>query len=395
MMDMKIHIALVSAQILPNLIPILMERPDRVLLMVTPEMAARRLDRRLEKLLKEQGIGVELYLDVPDAGLREIKAYADALADRLIEEQAHAEIVLNATGGTKLMSFGFVEAFRGIAAHILYTDTAHRRIEYLPNAQASVPEPTPMGNVLDVPLYLAAQGFRFRRAASDEVSWREVVSQRKATCKFLGKHIADPNLQTFIGAMNRLVDRALENIPGTYEDRLVAPDQAFETVPFGIWAKALGELVKAGLITWQDSSPDVTFTSIEAARFVRGGWLEEYTWHTVKDAGAFDTRLSVEGVWADTRKTINEFDVLACHINQLLFIECKTPRIGPNNENEIIYKLDSLSQDARGLFGDTWLLSARQPSDVLIERARQVRVRLIGPDELANLRELVLEWLSG
>lgn len=392
---MKIHIALVSAQILPNLIPILMERPDRVLLMVTPEMAARRLDRRLEKLLKEQGIGVELCLDVPDAGLREIKAYADTLADRLIEEQADAEIVLNATGGTKLMSLGFVEAFRGIATHILYTDTAHRRIEYLPNAQASLPEPTPMGNVLDVPLYLAAQGFRFRRAASDEISWREGVSQRKATCKFLGKHIADSNLQTFIGAMNRLVDRALENIPGTYEERLVAPDQAFDTVPFGIWAKALGELVRAGLITWQDGSPDVTFASVEAARFVRGGWLEEYAWHTVKDAGAFDTRLSVEGVWADTQKTINEFDVLACHINQLLFIECKTPRIGPNNENEIAYKLKSLSQDAGGLFGDTWLLSARQPSDVLIERAKQARFRLIGPDELANLRELVLEWLSG
>ena len=183
MMAMKIHIALVSAQILPNLIPILMERPDRVLLMVTPEMAARRLDRRLEKLLKEQGIGVDLCLDVPDAGLREIKAYADTLADRLIEEQADAEIVLNATGGTKLMSFGFVEAFRGIASHILYTDTAHRRIEYLPNAQAALPEPTPMDNVLDVPLYLAAQGFRFRRAASDDVSWREAVSQRKATCK--------------------------------------------------------------------------------------------------------------------------------------------------------------------------------------------------------------------
>ncbi|WP_200388022.1 Card1-like endonuclease domain-containing protein [Thiocapsa imhoffii] len=392
---MKIHIALVSAQILANLIPILMERPDRVLLMVTPEMAARRLERRLEKLLKEKGIGVKLCLDAPDSGLREIKAYADTLADQLIEEQADADIVLNATGGTKLMSFGFVEAFRGIASHILYTDTAHRRIEYLPNAQASLPEPTPMGNVLDVPLYLAAQGFRFRRAASDEDSWREAVSQRKATCKFFGKHIADPYLQNFVGAMNRLVDRALDNIPGTYEDRLVAPDQAFETVPFGIWAQALGELVNAGLITWQDGSPEVTFASVEAARFVRGGWLEEYAWHTVKDAGAFDTRLGVEGVWADTRKTINEFDVLACHINQLLFIECKTPRISSTNENEIVYKIDSLSQDARGLFGATWLLSARKPTDVLIERSRQAGVRLIGPDELAHLREWVLEWLAG
>ena len=175
----------------------------------------------------------------------------------------------------------------------------------------------------------------------------------------------------------------------------MAPHQSFETVPFGIWAKTLGELVKAGLITWQDGSPDITFASVEAARFVRGGWLEEYAWHTVKDAGAFDTRLGVEGVWADTMNTINEFDVLACQVNQLLFIECKTPRIGSHNENEIVYKIDSLSQAARGLFGATWLLSARKPSDVLIERARRARFRLIGPDGLPNLGELVRKWLAG
>ncbi|MBP8284798.1 MAG: DUF1887 family protein, partial [Chromatiaceae bacterium] len=47
------------------------------------------------------------------------------------------------------------------------------------------------------------------------------------------------------------------------------------------------------------------------------------------------------------------------------------------------------------LFGDTWLLSARQPSDVLTERAHQTRIRLIGPADLVHLRERVLAWLAG
>jgi hypothetical protein len=49
----------------------------------------------------------------------------------------------------------------------------------------------------------------------------------------------------------------------------------------------------------------------------------------------------------------------------------------------------------RGLFGDTWLLSARKPSDVLTERVRRARIRLIGPEDLAHLREIVHAWLAG
>ena len=99
---MKIHIVLVSDQILANLTPILMERPDLVLLVVTPTMAARRVDRPLKKLLEEQGIGTRVCADAPDVGLREIQGYAARLADQIIEEHADADIALNATGGTKL-----------------------------------------------------------------------------------------------------------------------------------------------------------------------------------------------------------------------------------------------------------------------------------------------------
>ena len=392
---MKIHIVLVSDQVLANLIPILMEKPDRVMLVVTPRMATRRMDRRLLALLAKKGITAQVFPDAPDVGSRAIQQFANALVSQIVDTHAEAEIVLNATGGTKLMSLGFVEVFRGIASQILYTDTAHRRIEYLPNEDAVTPDPMPMPDVLDVPDYLTAQGFRFRCAASDDATWIDRAKGRKAICKFLGRNIGEPSLQHFVGQMNRLADCALEPGPGRYEEVLATPQQAFDQPPRGIWAKALSELARTGLIAWQDRELAFSFTDAGAARFVRGGWLEEYAWHIVKDAGAFDTRLGVEGVWEDTKKTTNEFDVVACHVNQLLFIECKTLRYREGNENQIAYKLGSLSQDVRGLFGKTWLLSAREPSDALVERVRQARIRLIGPNELANLRDAVRDWISG
>lgn len=392
---MRIDIALVSDQVLANLIPILMDPPDRVVLVCTAEMAKRGQCQRLKRLIERRGIAVEVKSDAPDVGVKPIQDFALDLASALEATDPQAEIRLNATGGTKLMSLGFVEVFRGIASRILYTDTAHRRIELLPEARGEVADPQPMRDVLDVKEYLAAQGFRYRGAGSDDPDWQGRAAARKAVCKFLGRTAPDGNLQRWIGTMNWLVDQALEKIPDTHAERLANPFQRLPNPPWGIWVEAMAELADAGLIEWQRGSAEFAFPTVEAAQFVRGGWLEEYAWHTVRDAGVYDVRLGVTGEWEGPAHNTNEFDVLACHVNQLLVLECKTGRFDEGNDNEVAYKVDSLSQDLRGLFGETWLLTARQPTPVLLDRARHARIRIIGPSELGRLRESVREWLCG
>jgi hypothetical protein len=55
----RIHVCLVSAQPIPNLIPLRMEelRPEKVILLVTPDMKIQ--SERLEKVMKEWGIKIE------------------------------------------------------------------------------------------------------------------------------------------------------------------------------------------------------------------------------------------------------------------------------------------------------------------------------------------------
>lgn len=390
---MKIQIVIVSEQSLANLIPALMDRPDKVYLVCSEEMAKRGCEKRLAALLKREAIAVEIKNDVPDVGLKRIHEFALDLVTEINEANPGAEIVLNATGGTKLMAMGFVDMLRGEVNRIIYTDTAHRRIETLPDRKTPATDPEPMRDVLNVPKYLAAQGFRFSSAVSDDPDWREQAAARKAACKYLGRNSS--SIQTFIGAINALADKALEKVPGMDEERLRAPRQSFQNKPLGEWAKALAELAKARLIDWRDGEVEIEFADVAAAQFLRGGWLEEYAWHIVKDEQVCDTRMSVKGTWENTQKSGNEFDVLACHGNQLLFIECKTLRFHDGNDSDIAYKVDSLSQDARGLFGETWLLSARTPSDTLCERARQARFELIGPADLPRLRERVQTWKKG
>lgn len=390
---MSVHVVLVSSQILQNLIPVLMGRPEQVVMVVTREMESRHADQHLRRQLHHPGIEAVVCKGCPDTDFAAIQSFARQVAEQVMDTHAGSEILLNATGGTKLLSLAFVEAFRGIASRILYTDTAHRQIQYLPHADGvHLPLPVPMTNVLDVPGYLRAQGFQFQGAASDLEVWQIRAQGREQASQFLGKRIASAQLQRFIGNINGLAGKALERIPDSFDERLAAAEQSFSRPPWGIWAEAMRVLAQAQVLDWTPGSKWLQFPDVSAARFVRGGWLEEYAYQVVRDADVHDVRLGVRGVWDNKHAMANEFDVLACHLNQLLLIECKTLHYNGENDNEIAYKLDSLGDDARGLFGDTWLLSAREPTETLVARAHRARIRLIGPRELQNLRDLVRTW---
>lgn len=387
---MLIHIAIVSDQILANLIPALMDRPDKVYLVASATMSAK--GKHLKKQLSRQGIDAEIRANAPDSGLESIREYALEMEDALRAQHPDARVVYNATGGTKLMSLGFFEMLRGLAARVIYTDTAHQRIAVLHDRDAPNTLDLPMQDVLDVPTYLSAQGFLYQSDQSGDVAWIEGMTSRKQASKYLARHAAE--LGDFIGAMNSWASSVLND----RDDALVGRPP---TIRFpervsrrAAWETALDELAKAGLID-RSNKGQIDFRDAESARFLKGGWLEEYAWHIVRDERPHDVRLNVRGIWEGTEKAGNEFDVLACNRNQLLFVECKTLKFDAGqNDNDLSYKTESLGKDARGLFGETWLLSAREPSDVLRDRSRQAGFKLLGPTELPRLRSHVQTWMG-
>ncbi len=386
---MLVHVAILSEQLLANIIPALMERPSKLYLACSAEMAARGFLRRLVQFLRSRKIDVVLAEGAPDAGLQDVHEFALQLLGRVQAEHPGAEIVLNATGGNKLMALGFVEVFRGDAARIVYADTQHRRIEYLPQTGRDVLPARPMVDVLDVESYLAAQGFVLSGAQSDEPGWMAAVAHRKEAAKHLGQRAQA--LGAFIGALNDCAQKAM-----AHGDTLVAPRQDLKDVFSRAWKDGLALLARKELIKWAGQR-DIEFLDLEGARFCAGGWLEEYAWHVIHDERPCDVKLGVTGSWEHGRKARNEFDVLAVNGNQLLFVECKTLRHGREaaSDSDILYKLDSLGRDARGLFGSSWLLAAREPTLDMADRAKAQRIRIIGPGELPRLRDIVREWLQG
>ncbi len=376
----RIQVAIVSQHAIPNLIPMLMDSPDRVYLVCSRPMVDE--GERLRRLLVER-LKIETFCRtaLPENGLSQIIDYGIALADEIEREVPGAEVCLNATGGTKLMSFGLIEAFRLTGARILYTDTASGQIEYLPDAEGNSADCRKMRDVLDVPLYLAARGLRYLRAQSDDEEWCAQANHRKSACKALAadaRHIG-----RLIGKLNWMASEALSSDGHSID----FPVQSFDSPPKGQWVKTLQRLAQAGLVEVGVSD------HLVVSRFLHGGWLEEYLWHTLRDAGVSDVRAGVEVRPQGSHHARNEFDLLAISGNQLLFVECKTLRHHRQNDNELSYKIDSLGKDARGLFGETWLVTARQPTKLLQDRARLANIRLLGPDMLSDLKRTVEEWL--
>lgn len=377
------HICLVSGQLLPNLIPALMLKPPQVHLVVTADMKAQA--QRLHSLLQRHGIECRQHTGAPSTNVGELRNFALELAGELDGEP----LLLNATGGTKLMALAFAQVFTEVApeTRVFYTDTEHGVLEFLAG-EASTTEP--IRSVLDLDTYLRAQGLRRERAASRDDEWLERARRRKPLTKQLAAQCGGH--QGFIGALNSAVEETLKDGGFRNPQCLAARNSSQAKLREAI---ARPEYDLLDII----SADTVSFRSREAAKYLGGGWMEEYGYWILRDADIEHVESGAEVIWLDSRKEFrppNELDVVAVHRNKLLLIECKTARSGRNSvkDQDILNRLESLGRNAGGLFGKAVLLSGRQLSDEARNRANAYRIAWFDCTNLKEFRTFVENWMT-
>ncbi|WKN24009.1 Card1-like endonuclease domain-containing protein [Azotobacter vinelandii] len=390
---MDIHLCIVTGQPLANLIPLLQEKPERIALLVSATMRgeAERFVRTLQRA-GWNADAIERIDDLPDTGYDDLRLFALDVEERLHARHPLARLHYNTTGGNKLMALAFFEAFAGQGHRVYYTDTAHQRIERLhPPAP-----PEPMHSVLDLELALKAEGKTLRQRLDGDDNWRERARQRKPLSRLLGEQ--SEALDDLIGLFNRQLGGAANR--GNTVLELVHS-------PRGQWRAAL-ELAETLELLNRESSDGRHFRLVdeEARRYLTGGWLEEFVWHAAYDQAAEDVAIGLQftddsASRADLR---NEVDVVILHHNRLLLIECKSGRLGNDDQRDadIIYKLDSLATQAGGAFGERLLVSA-QPLRHETRKGRKVdtraragshAIRTCEATQLRELRQWLRAWLN-
>lgn len=375
-----LHLCIATGQNLANLIPALQLKASRVVVLETAEM--RTSASNLKRTLESHGIQVERK-PFDDSTPETIQASAQKIG----MENGEGSVILNVTGGHKLMTLAMAKEMEEIAddLHLLYAETRHQRIDWL--------KPTPamqdMEDVLKVDDFLLVQGYSRVRSSDRDGHW-QVDAQARAT---LTRKLGDESdkLARFFGALNKLAQQAM---PDKDRNKPFRPEQDFDFAPGGRSAEVLVQARQLNLLAWDDDT-EIVFASEDAAAYFGGGWLEEFVWLKLRglNPSDFATNLVVKPIGAEVE---NELDAVVAHRNRLLLVECKTLRFGrdPAKDADYIYKLAQLSKQLGGSMANSLLLSARPVDELVVERARQYGVAILAAGNVKNFVSHVREWMQ-
>jgi hypothetical protein len=390
-----LHIMLASGENLPNLIPAIASlssdpgfKADTALILTSADM--RKQASKLKQVLEHSGVGaVQIHPEnCPDHDIGIIREWAGRKAEEIIVSDHDNRYILNLTGGTKLMTIAFLEAFRQHNAEMIYCDTLHDRIEYIENHQRDPKLPV---NVLNLKTYLAAQGYRLKDGNMDT----GVIEARKELTQNLAGRAS--RIEQLISRLNSAwheYDTQRNSSAKVMNDHLDAEEKTL----FGK-IKALG-LLRA----------NHTFRDESAARYLGGGWLEEWCWIVGREleknepgrrlkSNRWGINLEIVPFDATSTKNgyaLNELDAVYIHRNRMLLIECKTGVQIRHESQNILNKLEALGQQFGGRLNRRWLLTARRvdPKTQAWERANRYRIRILGPQEIGQLKERIQEWMT-
>jgi len=393
-----LHICIASEQTLPNLIltqvPEL--KPSAVFILSSQRMENEA--KRLRFGLSKSGFAenqIRIQTDMPDHDMNAIVAYGNTLIQTLRGDYPRHRWVLNATGGTKPMSNGLMQALRPYA-EILYCDTAHDRIEVLhPPGQANRKLPV---NLIKLDSYLAAQGY-VTSEGKDQSGER--MARRELT-QYLVENAT--RLDGYFGSLNWAATQIDKNQPN---DAWVKKPTATAEV------EVHEHLIAAGMLENHNGQARM---KQQARAYLGGGWLEEWCWvvgQQLEDANlgvhrlhrnrwGVNVRIDPYDQQRDPRRpndySLNELDAAFVHRNRMLIVECKTgTQIADKDKSQaILNKLEVLGEHAAGRFATKWLLSARRvpKSGQILERAKRYRIEIIPPEELPKLKERLSKWMG-
>lgn len=375
-----LHLVIATGQNLANLIPALQCGAREAWVLQTPPMRASA--GHLAAALKARGIAVRR-IDFDDREVAALHAQAEAIAQQLDGQP----VTINFTGGTKPMTLALTQTLaphlatggETVQPHLVYCDTAHQRLDWLAPAARSVP----MADVLRIDDVLLAQGYRRQGGSggAEAAERQRAAVERAPMTRWIGDRI-EP-LARFFGVMNGLATRAL----GTG----FASMQQLQFAPGGAGAQWLRECGERGLAHW-NGDVQVVFGSADSARYLGGGWVEDYAALKIAGARAHDHAVSIRIEHVDSGTT-NEIDALVVHRNRVLVVECKAARPG-NDDADWIYKLSQLARAVGGALAQPLLLSARELPERHRQRAREYGVDWLDGADLAKLPARLRSWLS-
>lgn len=411
--EITVMVAIASGQIMQNVLPLLamQPQPKHLYLLVSGSAEARASAAKLEALCKKRAIQVSIVSDMPDSPLEDIQRFVeDKCVAKILARYPKARIILNATGGTKMMSAGAAAVIEGLG-DVVYCDTLNQRIEFFaPRHQSAYALPP---NVLSLDDYFSSQGVRTlsQKRASRNRPYRNFVDSLEPTTRRIVELLgggAGEQIQRSIARINFATSKVNEtrNQRETwFPEQPVDPiDPRLITV---LEQSGLNVRFEGGKICFPAS---MTPASKAAVEYVMGGWLEHYCFLVMRDIRLpqryWDCNIEIDSRQAQpmtlqdgTEVSINEIDLAVAWRNRILLVECKTGSQLENKSQEITAKLKAIRDYAGGSMADAIVLSSNDimrevPRRNAREREQLLGIKLHTREALLRLPQLIKDWLG-
>lgn len=373
---MQTHIILVSVQAAPNLLPALdpVMKPQKAVMLVSKKMKVKGRAAALENVLRQNGIqtsSVDLTDEHDFAGLEE------TLMNFAAEHQQE-EIVLNVTGGTKLMALAAQSIAQEAGWPVFYVDVDTDEVIWIgkntrPNHKLT--------EQLRLRHYLMGYGFEI----AGEIERPQPNPRHEQLIDTLLLQIG--SLEQPLSQLNWLTQLA--------EDKKSLSVEMDERQRDSIGlSNLLRNFEEAGILHVENSV--IRFPGETQRSFAKGGWLEHHTYRTVEkltgDLGVRDKAANLR--IRDAEGVSNELDIAFMARNRLYVIECKTARMDKPEApkaNDTLFKLSEKNRIG-GLGTQKMLVSYRNLRDPEKKLARALDIRLACGGELNRLEEKIREW---
>lgn len=374
-----LHLCIATGQNAANFIPLKQLQAQEIWILETPEMQKQQSAKALTMALKSA---------LPEAQLRTLAfddstpASMQAAALQLACDQLDGrDVVFHATGGTKLMVLAIHQQLLNLASgqgryRLLYADTFQQTLSWLDDT----PRQEAMQDVLTRDEQLLLRGYRTTNDTRPAQIQQRAAERAKVT-RFMGEKSAQ--LKGFLSTLNYHANQAADG-------KSLTRDMDYLPRASTAAGKLLDLAQEHGLLTMDEAYSSITFTSQEAAKYLGGGWVEEYVF--LKFTGTLAPTQYTLGaqITHSVSKTSNEIDGIAVANNRALIIECKAKK--QDQAQDAIYKLGQLVKQVGGLIARGLYVSAKPVSDTDRARAREYGVDILAGDELATLSDYLRRW---
>jgi len=384
---MRVLVILLSGQHVPNLLSVEAFKPDLVAYVETDDMKRIEAWNNLRKALEIKDLSFEhkaFHLS-NDNSLRAIMRLFGDIQDRYKDE----ELIVNVTGGTKLMAIGAFEVFRKTNARIIYKP--FRYVDEFIDLENDSSIETKGG--LSVRQFLKGYGYDISETDEEIEERHRKYSSFFEMASYLAENFRHSTISGCLSNLMRINDGS---------------DSGKLNIDVSDGLRTNDPILKRFLIAYlgMDSlESDELHGTLDRniVRFLTGEWLEIFIWGVLREYGHLvDVSEPMHSVTILKKNepgvVKNELDVAFLKDNNLCIMECKTGKqMMDRDAQKTIYKFKAVIDQFKALSTSQYLVTTSdnlldgdgEVKNYIASRLAEYDIKLVKDLDIQNLANAV------